>query len=998
MKKSLLFATLGLLGLAFNAGAQTPVNTPYLEDFQAESLPDGWNVTDNNHDGTTWKIWFGKAEISDFFKTLTLDDILTSPPVMLNRLQTYVLKYKASRAVGQNDQAPKLEVRMGLSSDFNQMPTVIMPETEVTDYLSDGTYHVIRPMGTAPHYFAFRATGENTAGISFDDFEIVEASMPEKPQNVTVTMPEQYGDTHVTIAFDAPTLSVGGTRLMGLKKISVFRSGVLVKDYENPKPGEHIVLEDNCPYGSGNYQWKITAYDLQDREGFTAETPAVFIGINTPAAPQNVNVVEKGNTGEVTVSWDLVTEDVRGVPMPAEFIDYQLYANGTWLMETGATSPYTFQAVEPGKQDYLVVLVSAKSAYASGVTASPVMIVGKPYTGFSESFNGGLSDYNFRFEVDPDKPADIYIVDNSLLMMMTGLMTGDADDTNGCMVISSVYTGYNASFGFGKYDLSGIANPTLKFYLYFPEMEDGAAVANVLTVYADQGDGYKEAFTYNMKDHPGLSGWQPVTFDLSKFKDKHTAFKINATVINCPYNLIDGLTVFNQLDNNLIARTPYTDEKVAIGQPLEVQASVENIGTKEAKGASIALLVDGKEVASQALDPILPGKRIMATFRHTLSRVCGRKVQISTRVDFPDDQDLSDNTSEPTEVAYLLPNLPTVTDLTAVADEKHDVTLTWSSPALVVTPERITESFEDGTPNAVNTYGDWTFVDLDDLPTLIITPEDRFPFQGDPVAGAIADAVGHYQPYFPYSGDRFLAMCASEDGPTDDWAISPLLTGEAQTITFWAHDYDTYSIIREPISIMISSTGKEIDNFTQLADPIVLNGTWSQYTVELPEGTKYFAFHYKVSSGLMVMIDDVSFIPADSGDPLEINGYNIYRDGQLITTEAIQDLSGKDLDVAPGQHTYHVTTNFNRGESPASNPADVRVATGITDTTTGNIQISGTNGAIVITASQATDITVTDLSGINVATRTVRGTATIALPAGIYIVTAGDTTAKIAVL
>lgn len=995
MKKLLLLAILGAVGFGAQAQITSPYQPPYIQNFDVKTMPDGWKAYDDNKDGKTWSIYFNKVEISEFGKVFDLDDWLVSPGIPLDRTKTYLLEYKPSRIWGVDNLA-SLEVKMGTDDKYAEMTEIVDPKTEITDYFSPGVRKVIHPIANGVHYFAFHATGTQTSGISFDDFIIREATMPDKVSDIELTMPEQYGDTHVTVSFTAPTTSVGGDKLLGLSKITVYRSGIYITEYKNPRPGERIVLNDNCTYGSGNYQWKITAYDINGEEGLTAESPVTFVGVNAPAQPANLKVVEKEHTGEVTLSWDPVTTDIRGLQMPAEFIDYQLYANGSVLVESGATSPYTFQAVDPDKQDYLTVLVSAKSSYGSGVTVSPTIIVGKMYTSFRESFNNGAVSTNIRYETGT-KPADIYVFDNALLGMYTGMYDGDADDTNGCLAVISMYKDYNASVGIGKYDLSEIENPVLKFYTYIPEVQEGCA-ANLITLYADRGMGYTEVFCYDMSQHPDLKGWQPVTVDLSRFKDQLVSFKLTATIINMPYILIDGLAVRNQCDHNLTARTPYTLESVAIGEPLEVQARVENIGNYEAAGAKIYLLVDGKEVASQDLDPIMPGKSIMATFKHVLSRVCGHEVEISTRVEYENDQDLSDNISDVVITKYLLPNYPAVTDLTGTSDSNQNVELNWSEPSLVITPVRIIESFENGEANAVNVYGDWTFVDVDDLPTLIIDENDRFPFQGAPVGGAIADAVGHYMPYFPLTGNRFLAMCASEDGATNDWAISPLLTGEAQEVTFWARSYDSYGFMREPFNFMISTTGKEIENFTQLGEAIYTYGSWDEYKITIPEGTKYFAINYKVDYGLMLMLDEFSFIPADTGEPLEIKGYNLYRDGELLNAEIIPSNIAYDLNVAPGDHTYHVTTIFNRGESPASNPAEVKVTEGVADAVAGQVKVEGVKGAIVVTSQDATVVTVADVAGRLVDSRMVQGTATVSLPSGIYVVTAGSTKAKVVVL
>ena len=51
---------------------------------------------------------------------------------------------------------------------------------------------------------------------------------------------------------------------------------------------------------------------------------------------------------------------------------------------------------------------------------------------------------------------------------------------------------------------------------------------------------------------------------------------------------------------------------------------------------------------------------------------------------------------------------------------------------------------------------------------------------------------------------------------------------------------------------------------------------------DLPEGATHFAVRCTSPMGYMLLVDDITYRPAGKGAPLEIKGYNIYRDGVKI--------------------------------------------------------------------------------------------------------------------
>lgn len=102
----------------------------------------------------------------------------------------------------------------------------------------------------------------------------------------------------------------------------------------------------------------------------------------------------------------------------------------------------------------------------------------------------------------------------------------------------------------------------------------------------------------------------------------------------------------------------------------------------------------------------------------------------------------------------------------------------------------------------------------------------------------------------------------------------------------------------------------------------------TEYTAELPEGARYFAIRSCAIGASMLMVDDVTYIPASANTRLEHIGYNVYRNGEKLNDTPVTDTTITDTLAQPGFHTYAVTALYNVGESrPAK--ADINVMSGI---------------------------------------------------------------------
>ena len=174
--------------------------------------------------------------------------------------------------------------------------------------------------------------------------------------------------------------------------------------------------------------------------------------------------------------------------------------------------------------------------------------------------------------------------------------------------------------------------------------------------------------------------------------------------------------------------------------------------------------------------------------------------------------------------------------------------------------------------------------------------------------------------------------------------------------------------------------------------------SWQHFTFDLPEGTTYFAINYAPDYGISLRIDDITFTPGDSGEALDLLGYNVYRNGVKLNSETLAECNFAENEVPGGDHTYHVTAIYNRGESRGSNPAEVSFEVSLDKVEAAGISVSGREGEIEITTSgNAVDYMVLTADGRCMTSGVAEGSIRIPASAGIYLVATPAGAVKVAV-
>ena len=342
-------------------------------------------------------------------------------------------------------------------------------------------------------------------------------------------------------------------------------------------------------------------------------------------------------------------------------------------------------------------------------------------------------------------------------------------------------------------------------------------------------------------------------------------------------------------------------------------------------------------------------------------------------------------------VNVVLPKYPAPENLSAQSGDEGTVSLNWDEPSATMESDPVTESFEDGTANAVDNYGDWTFVDKDGAMSSYDTKMAFMVYEPD-------SFILNFEPgYAPHSGSRYLSAWSNSDAANDDWAISPRLCGSAQAVSFYARSLYTEDG-GEAFRFLYSTGSLDPEDFVEVEAVTAVPAEWTLYTFNIPDGAMYFAINCVSQYQYTFMVDDVTYVPAGAGGNLSLAGYNVYRDGMAVNDAAVEDNAFTDDPGADGEYTYIVTAVYDAGESVGSNAAVVTVKkSGL-----GTVAISGASvvarkGEIIVTGAEGRDIAVVAIDGKTIASAQGSDENIFAVSAGCYLVRIGGSAVKVIV-
>ena len=993
-------------------------NVPLSVDMKSKANFDLHTIADANKDGKTWRYSSSKGTYYSYGND-NADDWLFSPAVYLEAGKAYDFKAVA-HAYG--DKYPeRIEIRLGSAPDAGAMTTVLVEPTELlkADKILPAA---IAPAESGEYYIGFHAVSDGGQwDLTLVSYSISEPYGADAPDAVTglKIVPAVSGDLNATVSFIASAKTVTGAEYTGDMKVTVLRDGESVKEM-TVAAGSENSFTDNVPE-AGRYTYTVEAYSLAGNKGRSASATS-FVGPNVPNPPAGVTAVETaGKDGELTLTWEHPATDVDGNPLLPANLAYNVFVYDAeakdWkkLNDQPVTAlTYTFTAQAPtAPQTFVQVGVQTLNCGVAGeyLAGAGLVPVGPAYT-----LPAGMSSITdiqeYIVGIDPWDGCEFGMkADGDMNAVVS--QDGDGQFFYGERVGSSTELGSGKGRGdfiFGKFSLEGTQHPVFTMYTW--KITDTDQSKLDLFIVSEGVTTLVETISYE-NDTDGQ--WARKTIDLSAYAGKTVQPIIRYHSNGLVYCFFDNIRIADLPDYDLGAVSVSAPKEVEPGEEFDVDVVVENIGRLAAGKFDVELSANGKVVATKSADGIEPGTTATVSFAQSLNMASGTSVEYSATVVFNGDADLSNNTTAKTAtVERVVSELPSVSNLAGSITPAGNV-ITWDAITDADIPyDRFFESFENAEA-FTKEYPGWTFVDRDKLPSGNlgnieipnhngeVDAESFIVFDGNNEAFT---STTYAKEYRAADGRQYLGSIYALEGPQqlgtcDDWAISPLLRGDGQTVTFKGKNVSiNYS---EYIQVWYATEDTtDPDKFVQLksfnnlgADyRVVRTDGWGDFAFTLPEGAVRFAIRVVSDDGMMFMLDAVEYTAADAVKGLELTGYNVYCNGELITPApvAVNTFTHADADKNI-DNIYHVSAVYNRGESEAKS-VTVAKSSGI-DTLGSALSITTAAGRIIVTGAANSVVTIAATDGKVL--YAAQGDASVSVASGLYLVNVNGTTTKVVV-
>ena len=427
--------------------------------------------------------------------------------------------------------------------------------------------------------------------------------------------------------------------------------------------------------------------------------------------------------------------------------------------------------------------------------------------------------------------------------------------------------------------------------------------------------------TISFAEAEEASAWQTETVDLNAYKNEPYII-VRFMGEGSGYLFVDNIQVRDVLAHDL-AVTMTAPESLKKGQTGKVSAKVTNYGENTATSYSVRLL-DGNEVVEtkDVTEPLDPMASASFDFDYATS-IFNEASMADLTVEVVYSQDLNqDNNKATASVSLISSSKPAPAVVTAAVNESGAVDIDWKAPT--VETSQVTDGFDSYDTWSTEGFGGWTTIDGDKGQCGLLFNEYEYGHQGEPFAFEIfepnavsSDLLETNPEMTPHSGDKYAIAVYSvlddEFVDADNWLVSPSLSGEEQTVSFYAlNQADSQNSYPETIELLYSTTGTDPDDFSLVKTVTIESGNWTEVSFDVPEGATYFAIHHVTTEGgYMLGIDDVTFV-AGAGT---LTGYNIYRDGKVIATVDGATLKYTDAAGQGDKSTYAVSAVYTDGES-----------------------------------------------------------------------------------
>ena len=873
--------------------AGNPFEIPYHATFEVQSNHKLFTIIDNNKDNYSW-YWNGNLFYNGMATQVDGDDWLITPAIKLESGYTYELTCVVENQWGDEQ---RLEIAFGKEATVEGMSEII---TEAFDFTgketvtatftpdADGYYHVgFHALSKPRNYYL--------AILSIDINYHAAANAPAAVEDLTAVAGEK-GAFNTVISFTLPTKSADGNNLSSISRVVIKNGPDVVKEITGVTPGQKLSINDDKVHAGIN---SYVVIPFNENGVGVSVSRDVYVGEDTPGAPQGLT--RQQVAGETTLfAWDGYAPGANGGYINPDNITTKLYSVSvnSWQYEDVAHSDLLATSTGPtlsfggdpdeGEPSFQAWAVTHSNNYGEGkhtIIAGPT---GRPYAlPFRESFANGAAKNIFW----PQFIRSQYSFSGIWYLTKSTDANPDYNGDGGFYKFS--VTDLNAAYlNTLKIEMGNIQNPTLMFAEKRISGADG-----ILKVEAAGPDGqWKEVFAKEYGNSESTD-WNLHKISLDAVKgERWITLRFAADGDKQFDGAIDNIIVADVADNNL-AVTATAPDQVKTGVSIPVNITVENSGKNDVTSFDVEISCNGKSVATQTVEAALSNFDTHSFKVEVPTNAASKgENEIAVKITTPDDR-MTDNAAT-IAVDVVESTHPKVFNLKYEQDGTGAV-VTWEAPE--ATSYEFTEDFEQYAPFAISGIGEWTMIDDDPLPLegwSGLAYDNKF----GPYAFIVANPehagmnLAVQSGFAPHSGNQYLSsfMHAASQGsdphPVSHWVVSPKLSGEAQTIRFFAcRPGDDISKKSEPCEVYYSTTDADKESFTlvntfQVGHIPDGHGNWGEeYQFEVPEGTRYFALRHNsqgtryLHSPWELHIDDVTY-RVDPGAPV---AFRVYVDGEF---------------------------------------------------------------------------------------------------------------------
>ncbi|MBO4485540.1 MAG: choice-of-anchor J domain-containing protein [Prevotella sp.] len=906
------------------------IEPPYFDDLEDTAVGAKlFTIIDANKDGNTWQYgyWNGTQNADLYYtrnedRKTPADDWVITSPIHMKESRFYRLTFDVNNDYyfGGDE---VISAWVGNDNTIAAMTTEVVPVTIVNNGDPMPLTGIIKSDKDSRSYVGFHCESPaDQSMLELDNIRIEECGVfaaPDTVTNFTIT-PGSNGAQTAKLKFTVPTTNFLGEPIEKVDSIVIYRGKAKRKVFKDAELGAQLQFNDtSVPTGINTYYiYTYNSYGC----GIPAERSA-WIGTDIPNEPTDVKLVMTGLTAKLT--WKAPTTGKHGGYVKASELTYNIEDMNAYIKgDHRAGTTYTEN--RGATQEILYYRVSAQSkAGGSDYVYSNTVISGAPYElPFKESFANAKTEQLWTAQQSDGFAGQ---------MGYTNSISADAD--NGAAIIMPGKAGDVAQLTSGKISLKSAPYPILEFY-YYAVPRQATALSIIIAPNGD-AEQSKVLQTIDYTKISGDEGWRKVMLRLDEFTSTdHILLSFNAQATGARFGNIafDAISVHNQSDNDLVMQKFSLPGIVSAGKTAKAVVTVSNQGRLSVSDYKVRLMknglfadeVSGKEIAS--------GETMDYVFDIPTAITDKEENEFEATIIDDDDADQSNNKAT-AKMIIEMPLYPVPTAGEGVSDDDV-VVLSWQAPDLTPREIKVTDDFERYDPFIIDGIGTWTVRDGDRDMTLGLQTGDgntvMYDHVGEPMAYQVfnAEAAGlsAVTQLQAHSGSQMLSNIIEANKAADDWLISPELSGCEQTITFWVRAMgDNYA---ETFEVLASQEGTEPADFTVVeASGNVAGGEWTEISVLLPEGTRYFAIHVGVKQKFMLMIDDITYTLFNTAD-LKLLGYNIYWADELLNDEPITTTTYETIWLGSGD--YRVTAVYEQGESALSEPFRI-VTTGIENVT-----------------------------------------------------------------